>query len=560
MDLVLSFTSSATLAPSGFIADMQYAAQLLDTLITDNITVEIGVSWDTSGAILGEGGPTGGMIDIGYGTLIGALESHASAASALGLPSGALALESATNMPASDPTGGKGVWLTLAQAEALGLAPSNSNTTTPEGTVIFGTGGAALNFSTTNLAVAGEITFLGVALHELSHALGRAGWGDGSYFSLMDLLRYHAPGVLEDSANASAASSPSAYFSIDGGKTNLGNFATSSDYYDWATSVPNDSFDALAYAGQANPITPLDETLLSALGFDLAATCFTPGTRIRTPRGETPVEALRIGDEVLTRLRGRQKVKWIGRQAFEGRFIAGNPLTLPVTIRAGALGPGVPVRDLTVSPGHGICLGGALVPAWRLVNGVSVTQAAAVDHVAYYHVELDAHDLLLAENCLCESYLDIGGRAQFHNAAEYAALYPGDEPSAAPCLERLEAGIALAAVQAEMNARAGLAAMAEGTGPLRGCLEQAGPEIVSGWAQCETAPEAPVALVVSAAGRPVARVLANAYRADLRRAGLGSGCHGFALAPPPGLAGPLSVRRALDGAELARHNTASRAA
>jgi hypothetical protein len=35
--------------------------------------------------------------------------------------------------------------------------------------------------------------------------------------------------------------------------------------------------------------------------------------------------------------------------------------------------------------------------------------------VTYYHVELAAHDVILAEGLLCESYLDTGNRAAFVN-------------------------------------------------------------------------------------------------------------------------------------------------
>ena len=87
-------------------------------------------------------------------------------------------------------------------------------------------------------------------------------------------------------------------------------------------------------------------------------------------------------------------------------------------------------------------------------------------------------------------------------------------------------------------------------GALRGALEVAGPEICAGWAQCAAAPEVPVELLVFAGAEVVARVLANGYRADLRAAGLGSGCCGFMAAIPAGVRGRISVRRALDGAEV----------
>jgi hypothetical protein len=230
--------------------------------------------------------------------------------------------------------------------------------------------------------------------------------------------------------------------------------------------------------------------------------------------------------------------------------LQGNHLMLPVCIKAGALGDGVPARALWVSPGHGILAGGGLVPAWRLVNGVSVIQAESVERVSYYHIELAAHDVVFAENCPAESYLDIGERQKFHNAAGFGALYPGEQAAPVACMARVEDGFALRDAQTAVNARAGLAPVAEVAGVLCGALEVAGPEVVAGWALCAAQPEVPVALLVFAGAEVVARALANTYRADLRAAGFGSGCCGFAVAIPAGVKGAISVRRALDGAEV----------
>ncbi len=91
---------------------------------------------------------------------------------------------------------------------------------------------------------------------------------------------------------------------------------------------------------------------------------------------------------------------------------------MPVRIAAHALGPNRPARDLFVSPGHAICvdvLGEVLIPASALVNG-STIQQVAVDEVTYWHVELDSHDIILAENLPAESYLDMGNRSFFREA------------------------------------------------------------------------------------------------------------------------------------------------
>ncbi len=362
MDIQLVFDSTASDAPSGFTAALAYAANQLDTLITNNITVSIEVSWDSTGQVLGEASPdlsAAGLYN--YADVVAALRTHAQTATQL---------VAVNALPATDPTGGNGLYLTLAQAEALGLPSTNFASATGglDGMVEFGTGGGVLNFSTASGAVAGELDFVGTAEHELSHALGRVDFNDGSDFTLMDLYAYAAAGTLQSTPYA-----PS-YFSIDDGATNLASFDTTSDISDWADTAPSrtDAFSAYEYPGYATTISAVDDTLMSVLGFDIA--CFCPGTMIMTPRGEVPVECLAIGDEVQTQ-NGPERIKWIGRSAYEGRFLGQNPLMLPVTFLPGSLGEGAPCRAMTVSPGHGVFLHGVLVPAWRLVNQVTVLQA-----------------------------------------------------------------------------------------------------------------------------------------------------------------------------------------
>lgn len=283
-----------------------------------------------------------------------------------------------------------------------------------------------------------------------------------------------------------------------------------------------------------------------------AVTCFCRGTLIRTASGDVAVETLAIGDLVATLSGGLQPVKWIGQRAYDGKMIAKNHLALPICIKAGAVMPGRPARDLHVSPGHGIFVNGILVPAWRLVNGVSVTQAEAVEQVEYFHVELERHEVILAENCAVESFLeleDYGLRAIFQNAAEFHALYPAAAPSG-PTLPRADHGWQLQMAYRLLAARAGVAPPAAPQGALRGFVDQDGPQIVSGWAQDCDAPEEPVALDIFLNGTRIANVLADIYRGDVRAAGLGSGCHGFVFICAEDVAGEIEVRRSSDGAVL----------
>lgn len=281
------------------------------------------------------------------------------------------------------------------------------------------------------------------------------------------------------------------------------------------------------------------------------AVCYLRGTPILTPDGECAIEALRIGDAVVTRFGGVRRIKWIGEQRYAGRFLQGNAEMLPVRIAAGALGQGVPVRELIVSPGHSLLLDGQLVLAQYLVNGITVTQGEVPDEVHYFNIELEVHDCLLAAGVWAESYAECAAtRNKFHNAADFSARYPEHVAPLEPvlCAPRPMAGAALAGALAPVMARA--AAFAS-PGPLRGFIDILTPDgRIEGWAQDVSNPELPVWLEVSREGEIIARVLACEMRPDLRAAGLGSGRHAFKVTIPGG-AGTIEIRRAADGAVLA---------
>lgn len=134
--------------------------------------------------------------------------------------------------------------------------------------------------------------------------------------------------------------------------------------------------------------------------------CYARGTRLRTNRGEVPVEALRTGDLVWTRDAGLQPIRWIAasRHRAEGR-------NAPVRIRRGTFGAR---RDLYVSRQHRILLSGAEIrgrigmdevfaAAIHLLEDgrIDVVEGGIVD---YFHVLLDRHHVLEAEGVAAESF------------------------------------------------------------------------------------------------------------------------------------------------------------
>ncbi|WP_394155836.1 Hint domain-containing protein [Loktanella salsilacus] len=142
--------------------------------------------------------------------------------------------------------------------------------------------------------------------------------------------------------------------------------------------------------------------------------CFTPGSMIVTRTGEVAVEDLRIGDRIMTRDSGPQSVVWTGIRHLTKAEMSSNPHLQPVLIKAGAIGPHSPERDLLVSPNHRVLIAGAraellygesevLVAAKHLVNGKNIIRAC-VDTVSYIHIMCARHEIVLSNGAWTESF------------------------------------------------------------------------------------------------------------------------------------------------------------
>ncbi|MGI3185046.1 Hint domain-containing protein [Nioella aestuarii] len=142
--------------------------------------------------------------------------------------------------------------------------------------------------------------------------------------------------------------------------------------------------------------------------------CFTPGSRIATPRGEVAVEALQPGDKIITRDNGIQEIRWIGSRMLNHAELRRAPNLRPVLIKAGALGNGLPERDMLVSPQHRMLVGNDRTQLYFEESEVLVAAKHLVDHkgirymdtlrTTYIHFMFDQHEVVLADGAWTESF------------------------------------------------------------------------------------------------------------------------------------------------------------
>ncbi len=190
-----------------------------------------------------------------------------------------------------------------------------------------------------------------------------------------------------------------------------------------------------------------------ASGTDITLTlpCFAAGTRLETPSGPVPVEALAVGDRVSRARGGDAAILWIGWRDVDCRRHKYPARVRPVRVSAHAFADGVPRRDVVLSPDHAVFVAGVLIPIKFLVNGRTIREETVAE-VRYFHIELARHDVLLSEGLAVESYLDTGNRGDFVTA--HAAPVHGARGAAARCAPLCRSGKKLAAIHGRLARRA----------------------------------------------------------------------------------------------------------
>jgi hypothetical protein len=158
-------------------------------------------------------------------------------------------------------------------------------------------------------------------------------------------------------------------------------------------------------------------------GVGATVACFAEGVRLLTADGYVPVESLRVGDRLMTASGVLRPAIWIGRRRIDIGAYPDPRQVLPVRIAPHSFGPNLPARPVVLSPEHAVFLEGVLVPVGALVDGERIAPLP-VAQVTYWHVELETHDAVLAENLPCETYLENDNRGDFEGGV-LMALRPG---------------------------------------------------------------------------------------------------------------------------------------
>uniref|UniRef100_UPI002916EFD5 NF038122 family metalloprotease n=1 Tax=Bradyrhizobium sp. SZCCHNS1054 TaxID=3057301 RepID=UPI002916EFD5 len=243
----LIFDAAAMAAPASFRAGIQQAAAILSSVISDKITLNLHIDYSGTGGGAAAG-PDGGQW-VSYSSVRSDLLNNASPGDTTfnALPTGS-AIQGQSSVA---------VW--NAQLKLWGLLGAN-DTTTDDGTATFATD---IN---PNLLV-------GVALHELTHAMGRVPYGPAP--DVFDFYRFASPGVRLLAGSIPASS---AYFSLDGGITKIADYGQTSDPSDFLNNGVqgiNDPFNEYYSGATLQQLTAIDLNQLDALGFHLVSSTTT---------------------------------------------------------------------------------------------------------------------------------------------------------------------------------------------------------------------------------------------------------------------------------------------
>lgn len=230
---------------------------------------------------------------------------------------------------------------------------------------------------------------------------------DGVAVDIQDLI--NSGDAVFTTTNA-VTGDPGTHVIQDGGVTSTGSFDNNSLGF-LTLNIPIEQIKVYGTGGNSGNFDIIEIGVDSA---NFTIVCFAEDTDIATPDGPRRVSTLGPGDQVLT-LDGETRtiVTTNARHVLPVEMFAETRLR-PVRIAAGALGGGLPTRDLLVSRQHRILCASriarrifgqpeVLIPAFRLVGLPGITVDRSVKAVTYHHILLDRHDIVLANGAPAET-------------------------------------------------------------------------------------------------------------------------------------------------------------
>jgi hypothetical protein len=235
-----------------FEADIEKAAGILSSQIQNHITMNLQIGYGEVGGFRLTNGEAAAGPDLNGG---GVFDSYSTVRTDL-INARALG---AHRLPTGSSINGQSqveVWTT--QEKLFGqLSPTAPG--------LDGSAGFAKDVQT----ITGKDVLVGVALHELTHAMGRV--PNGPEPDIFDFYRFTSPGARLFSGGIP---SQAAYFSIDGGVKKIADYGINSDPSDFLNNnlTVNDSFDEFYNATTLQTLTSKDINQLRVLGFNVSST------------------------------------------------------------------------------------------------------------------------------------------------------------------------------------------------------------------------------------------------------------------------------------------------
>lgn len=174
--------------------------------------------------------------------------------------------------------------------------------------------------------------------------------------------------------------------------------------------------DGNSYSGSINLLDGSDSVIgtMSYSEIERIIPCFTPGTLIATPEGERRVEDLAVGDRINTRDNGIQTIRWLGSRSLATADLKAAEHLQPILISEGALGNGLPERDMMVSPNHRVLVANdktalyfedrEVLVAAKHLTGLAGVDAVETSSVTYIHFMFDQHEVVLSDGAWTESF------------------------------------------------------------------------------------------------------------------------------------------------------------